>query len=80
MSAPSGRVVGTMIAAVEAHRPTGPCIVYWTGRVGLSVKATTYCGNTVSAADGVLQLPDIARVCIDCSAAVQRGEPVNART
>jgi len=68
-----------MIAAVDANKATGPCIVYWTGRQGLSVKAHTYCGQAVSAADGVLQLPDTAQVCADCSAAVQRGEPARVR-
>jgi len=65
-----------MIAAVDANKATGPCIIYWTGRQGLSVKARTYCGESVSAADGVLQLPDNARVCVDCAAAAKRGEPV----
>ena len=72
-----------MIAAVDANKSTGPCIVYWTGRQGLSVKAHTYCGTSVSAADGVLQLPDtwieFARVCVDCAVAVKRGEPVKLK-
>ena len=68
-----------MIAAVDANKITGPCIVYWTGRVRLSVKVHTWCGAVADAGDGVLQVPDNARVCVDCTAAVERGEPVNAR-
>lgn len=45
-----------MIAAIET--PTGLCVIRWTGRKGLSVKALVWCGLEVDAAKGVVQLPD----------------------
>ena len=45
-----------MIAAIET--PTGLCVIRWTGRKGLSVKALVWCGSEVDAAKGVVQLPD----------------------
>ena len=45
-----------MIAVVES--PMGYHVVYWTGRVGLSVRVKTYCGQTLDAAKGVIQMPD----------------------
>jgi hypothetical protein len=62
-----------MLAAVETTK--GLCVVYWTGRQGLSVKARVYCGEVVNAADGVLQVPDNAHVCVECDEAVKRGTP-----
>ena len=57
--------LGPMIAAIEGGHD-GPCIIHWTGRKGLSVKALTYCGADLSAADGVLQLPSTSRFHAAC--------------
>jgi len=46
-----------MIACVE--RPMSICIILRVARVGLKVKATTYCNHEVDAAQGVVQVPDI---------------------
>lgn len=44
-----------------------PCLVFHTGRSGLSVKVKTYCGEKVSAGDdGVYQVRDDAKVCAEC--------------
>lgn len=64
-----------MIATVRTGKGIRPCIVYWTGKTGLvTVETHTYCGEQVSAAGGVHQLPDNAPLCDDCKAAVAKAE------
>lgn len=65
-----------MIAVIKGAQPD-PCIVYWTGRSGFSVKIHTWCGGKINAGDsGVLQVPDDAKVCPKCTEAVQAKKPV----
>jgi hypothetical protein len=54
-----------MVAAIPNGHST--CVIKWTGRKGLKVVALTYCGDTVNAADGVLQLPNTAEFCSNCA-------------
>jgi hypothetical protein len=58
-----------LIAVIETGRPK-PCVVKWTGRKGLHVSINTYCGKTVNAKDGVLQVPDKMKVCEECQIAL----------
>jgi hypothetical protein len=52
-----------MLAAVERTadkiKPERLCVVRWTGRVRLHVEVLTVCGDTIDAADGVVQVPDV---------------------
>ena len=45
-----------MIAAVEFTDKI--CIVRWVGRVRLSARIVTYCGEEADASDGTIQVPD----------------------
>lgn len=65
-----------MIATVQAKSPPSPpCIVYWTGKVGImSVVTRTYCNLEVSSGDGVSQLPDKVPLCKICQEAVAKTE------
>jgi hypothetical protein len=45
-----------MIAAIE--QPDGLHVILHTGRKGISVQVTTYCGKQFNAANGVIQVPD----------------------
>lgn len=51
-----------MLAAVERSadktKPERLCVVRWTGRVRLHVEVLTLCGESIDAADGVVQVPD----------------------
>jgi hypothetical protein len=51
-----------MIAAVERAatktKPDRLCVVRWTGRVRLHVEVLTVCGESIDAADGVVQVPE----------------------
>lgn len=64
-----------MIAVVLNENGEDPCVVYWTGRKGLSVKVRAWCGGTFDASDGVIQLPDSAKVCEGCTHAIKSGKP-----
>jgi hypothetical protein len=48
-----------------------PCVVYWTGRKGLSAVSTTWCKKQGNAADGVIQVPDETKVCEACELAIK---------
>ncbi len=62
-----------MMAAVKRDGREKPCIVYWTGREGLSVRVITYCEEKVKVADdGVIQIPDVEEVCNACNARLQK--------
>jgi hypothetical protein len=63
-----------MIACVKLTETDPPCIVYWTGRKGLSVHVKTWCHKTANASDGVMQLTDNAIVCEGCERAVVAAE------
>lgn len=52
-----------------------PCVVYWTGRKGLSVKIITWCGEHADASDGVIQIPDDADVCSSCKIYIESKRP-----
>lgn len=61
-----------MIATVEGNQ-SSPCVVRWTGRVGLlSVKIRTWCDDEYDAADGVSQLPESFKLCSKCRTAIDR--------
>lgn len=51
-----------MLAAVERsadkNKPERLCVVRWTGRVRLHVEVLTVCGESIDAADGVVQVPE----------------------
>ncbi len=51
-----------MLAAVERsadkNKPDRLCVVRWTGRVRLHVEVLTICGDSIDAADGVVQVPE----------------------
>jgi len=64
-----------MQAAVVIEGQARPCVIYWTGRVRLSVKVTTWCGENADASDGVLQIPDDAEVCVKCTTFLKTGKP-----
>ncbi len=60
-----------MIAAVSSPNPImPPCPIRWVGRKGLSVQAVTYCNQTRSVADGVVQIPEEAKICENCKKAI----------
>ena len=63
-----------MIAVVKTENEF-PCVAYWTGRKGLSVKVHTWCGETADASDGVLQVPDDAKICTECKLYIKTGKP-----
>jgi hypothetical protein len=69
-----------MLAAVQPDGRVFPCVIYWTGRVRLSVKVTSWCGGTFDASDGVIQIPDSASVCPDCQKWIKIGKPKEAST
>lgn len=52
-----------------------PCPIRWVGRKGLGVKAQTYCGREAGVTDGVLQLPDTAKICEGCKAKIAEAKP-----
>jgi hypothetical protein len=64
-----------MIACVQVHGAKVPCVVYWTGRIGLSVKTRTWCGGKHDAGDGVIQIPDDAKICEKCESFIETGKP-----
>lgn len=65
-----------MIAAIPHVHPTmPPCPIRWVGRKGLGVKAQTYCGREAGVTDGVLQLPDTAKICEGCKAKIAEAKP-----
>lgn len=64
-----------MIAAIQIEGADAPCVVYWTGRIRLSVKCTTWCGDTHDASDGVIQIPDDAKVCKRCTEQLKTKKP-----
>ena len=61
-----------MIAAFEVVAGVAPCVVRRIARSGLKIVAQSYCGQHANAADGVLQLPDTAKVCGACSAELKK--------
>lgn len=64
-----------MKAVVQIKGKADPCVIYWTGRVRLHVGVTTWCGEKFDASDGVLQIPDGAKVCSDCDEQIKIGAP-----
>ncbi len=60
----------SMVAAIPGQEQH-PCVIQWTGRRGLKVVALTYCGDTVNAAEGVLQIPGNRSFCSRCTAALE---------
>lgn len=64
-----------MIAVVPIENEVRPCVIYWTGRVRLSVKVRTWCGREADASDGVIQVPATAHVCTKCEEFIETGKP-----
>lgn len=64
-----------MIAAVQIEDAKAPCVIYWTGRVRLHVGVRTWCGEAYDASDGVIQIPDDAKVCTKCTSYIKTGKP-----
>lgn len=64
-----------MLAAVQIDPNNPPCVIYWTGRVRLTVKVKTWCGQDADASEGVLQIPDDAKVCTTCTHYIETGKP-----
>lgn len=69
-----------MKAVIPSQPGVPPCIVKWTGREGLRVLSKSYCGNTASAGDGVLQVPEHAKTCGACEHAITREFPASSST
>ncbi len=64
-----------MKAAVQIEDQPLPCVVYWVGRKGLSVRIISWCGNRADASDGTIQIPDDAKVCTTCETQIKIGKP-----
>jgi hypothetical protein len=62
----------TVIAAIIEKEGQRPHVILKTFRSGLHVAVQTYCSKQLSAnSTGVLQLPDNAKCCEACEAAVK---------
>lgn len=61
----------SMYAAIKLTAGDAPCVVKWSGRVGLSVGVETWCGQKIKAADGVMQLPTEHKPCSRCETALK---------
>ena len=62
-----------MIAVIQQPGQL-PHVTRWTGRRGLKVSAITYCNIEFPAGEGVLQLPDDAKICVACEKGIKEAQ------